>query len=180
MLLQLREDGADLKRPRIEHFDKVEEDGSMTGPGRGPEATALIGMSRVRHRFLDVHMPSPLEQAIDALAHLGMGRDVKEIGIELVELLFAGDHPETVGIGEVCGPWSRIEAINAPHAEFQSSMVDQLADVAVNTGDGQRGRHPLGRGKIGRPARRARRREVSVPLGLRCEFADVRVEADGS
>ena len=95
----------------------------------------------MRHRLLDRDVPSAFEQAIDPLPSVGMGGDVEEIGIELVELLLAGDHRQAIGVSEAGRPQPGVEAEDPRDAGLDGGVVDQLPDVAVDAGNGDRGGH---------------------------------------
>ena len=102
----------------VEGLYKVEEYSPRAFSGSHSKPAALVGVCRVGHRLFDVDMSPPLKQSVDALTRLRMGGDVEEIGINFVELLFAGDDMEAIRIAEVrwFGAW--IKAIDLWHAKL--------------------------------------------------------------
>src|SRR3954453_19435248 len=91
------EDSTHLEGARVKGLHKVKEYSPRAFSGSHSKPAALVGVCRVGHRLFDVDMSPPLKQSVDALTHLGVGGDVEEIGINFVELLFAGGDMEAIG-----------------------------------------------------------------------------------
>ena len=129
---------------RVEDLDEVEEHRRLAAPRRLAEPPTFGRMGRMRHRLLDRDMPSAFEKAIDPLPPVRMGGDVEEIGVELVELLLAADHRQAIGVPEAGRPRPGVEAEDPRDAGVDGGVVDQLPDVAVDAGNGDRGGHGVG------------------------------------
>ena len=157
---------ADLKAVRVEDLDEVEEHRRLAVPRRLAEPPTFRRVGRMGHRLLDRDMASAFEQAIDPLPPVRMGRDVEEIGVELVELLLPTDHRQAIGVPETRRPRPWVEAEDPRDAGVDGGVVDQLPDVAVDPGNGDRGGHRVGLTDRPRP-RSGEGRNRCRPLGSR-------------